>query len=402
MPTYSHSKLATFEDCPLKYRYKYIDRVQVPEVESIEAFLGSRVHETFEKLYGDLLNGRQNTLEQILAIYEENWQRNWGPEVTIVDTRYTADDYRRVGEDALRKYYNRFYPFNQTQTLGLEERLTFPLDQDGRYRIVGFIDRIARRADGTLEIHDYKTSRSLPSQQQMDQDRQLALYHIGLRHEWRNVESVELMWHYVRFDTTLVSRRDDAQLRDLAAQTMALIDRIEAEQAFEPVRSRLCDWCEYRSICPLWKHVAAVEKLPAREWKKDAGVQLAGEYYQLQQEKKRVESQLEAVREQVLDFARLRQVRTIKGQGVLLNIKFSKRTSFPTKDDPQRPALEKLINESGRWNEVSELSAARLAEALKNPNWPESLRSRLQTLASTKEIASIYVRRPGDADLDEE
>lgn len=402
MPTYSHSKLSTFEDCPLKFRYKYIDHAAAPEVEGIEAFLGKRVHETLEKLYGDLLNGRQNSLEQIVSYYEENWQRNWGPEVNIVEARFTADDYRRVGADALRKYYDRFYPFNQTQTLGLEERLTFPLDENGRYHVQGYIDRIARRADGTLEIHDYKTSKSLPSQQQIDEDRQLALYHIGLKRQWRGVESVELMWHYVRFDTTIVSRRDDAQLQELAAETMALIDRIEAEQAFEPVRSRLCDWCEYRPICPLWKHVVAVENLPAREWHKDEGVRLAGDYYRLQQEKKRLESQLEGARQQVLDYARQQQVRAIKGRGVLLNIKIARRTSFPGKDDPQRAELEEFVKQAGKWNQVSELSGARLAEVLRGKSWPESLASRLRTFASTKEVASIYVRtREGDESEEE-
>ncbi len=40
MPTYSHSKLETFENCPMRYKLQYIDKVEVEEFESVEAFLG--------------------------------------------------------------------------------------------------------------------------------------------------------------------------------------------------------------------------------------------------------------------------------------------------------------------------------------------------------------------------
>ena len=60
MRAYSHSKLATYENCPQQYKLKYIDRIELPEAgEGIEAFLGSRVHETLEKLHKELILTRQ-------------------------------------------------------------------------------------------------------------------------------------------------------------------------------------------------------------------------------------------------------------------------------------------------------------------------------------------------------
>ena len=56
MPVYSNSKLATYENCPRKYKLQYIDRIELPEArDGIEAFLGSRVHETLEKLHKELI-----------------------------------------------------------------------------------------------------------------------------------------------------------------------------------------------------------------------------------------------------------------------------------------------------------------------------------------------------------
>ena len=43
MPTFSHSRLNAYENCPMQYRLRYVDKVDVPRRESIEAFLGKRV-----------------------------------------------------------------------------------------------------------------------------------------------------------------------------------------------------------------------------------------------------------------------------------------------------------------------------------------------------------------------
>lgn len=48
---YSHSRLETFENCKLKFKYKYLDKI-IPEIpKGIEAHLGTMVHETLEWLY---------------------------------------------------------------------------------------------------------------------------------------------------------------------------------------------------------------------------------------------------------------------------------------------------------------------------------------------------------------
>ena len=48
------------------------------------------------------------------------------------------------------------------------------------YRLRGVIDRLEKTKEDTLEIHDYKASGNLPTQDKLDEDRQLALYQIAL------------------------------------------------------------------------------------------------------------------------------------------------------------------------------------------------------------------------------
>ena len=51
MRIHSHSSLGSFENCPRQYWYQYIGKPPVERVDTIEAFLGTCVHEALEKLY---------------------------------------------------------------------------------------------------------------------------------------------------------------------------------------------------------------------------------------------------------------------------------------------------------------------------------------------------------------
>jgi RecB family exonuclease len=158
MRIHSHSSLGSFENCPRQYWYQYIGKPDVEKVDTIEAFLGTCVHETLEELYRLRLRGRVVSEEETLERFESIWEKGWSDTIRIVNEELMAEDYKRAGRDALLAYYRRHAPFDQAATLRLEEKVMLDLDAGGRYRMQGYVDRIARRGDGTYEIHDYKTS----------------------------------------------------------------------------------------------------------------------------------------------------------------------------------------------------------------------------------------------------
>lgn len=251
LPAYSPSRISTYEACPRQYKFRYVDRIPSDE-ESIEAFLGSRVHEALARLYRDLQLGKLLGLVDLLSYYDWQWERRWHDQVRIVKQDYSIEHYRRFGERCLENYYQAHKPFDRGQTLGLEHRVTSPLDADGRYRIQGYIDRLVSTGSGRYEIHDYKTSGRLPVQGEIDADRQLALYQLGVERVWPDVEQVELVWYYLAFGKELRSRRTPEALDKLKATTIALIDRIETDTEFRPIKTNLCHWCAYKDICPVW------------------------------------------------------------------------------------------------------------------------------------------------------
>jgi putative RecB family exonuclease len=249
---YSHSRLSSFESCPRKFQYRYIYKIPAT-LESIEAFVGKRVHEVLERLYEAVDRGHVPTLPQVIARYEALFDEHYDAErITIVRTENPVGFYRNIGVQSLSNYYQSHYPFDADETMGLEEHVQFELGQldSGRVRIRGYIDRIAQARDGTIEIHDYKTSARVPKQSDLDTDRQLALYQVGLGERFGEDQPMRLVWHFVRRNQTRTSSRTAEQLAELKENTLGLVDKIRRATVFDPRVTALCGWCEFKTRCP--------------------------------------------------------------------------------------------------------------------------------------------------------
>jgi len=247
---YSHSRLASYENCPKQFHFRYVLRIP-RETEGIEAFVGKRVHEVLERLYRFVARGLVPSVARVVDRYHAWWEEHFDPErIRIAREGTPVEHYRELGERCLRNYYRRHYPFDADETLGLEQRVEFVLDGERGIRFQGIVDRIARAPDGTVEVHDYKTGQRVPRQEHLDADRQLALYQLALSRKLGEHESFRLVWHYVARGQVRTSTRSAEQLESLRRSTVSLVERIRAEKDYEPRPGPLCAWCEYRDLCP--------------------------------------------------------------------------------------------------------------------------------------------------------
>ncbi len=265
--TFSPSSLSCFENCPKQYYFRYVEPIEVDQ-EGIEAFVGKRVHEVLERLYRFVAQGMVPTLARVVWRYQQSFAEQFDPSrIRIVREDTDADFYRAAGVRGLENYYRRHYPFDADETLGLEKKIRFRLDPEGRYAVRGIIDRLVRAKDGALEIHDFKTGRRIPPQDELDRDRQLGLYELGVREQLGEAGEVRLVWHYVVSDQTRSSTRNEEQRQALRDATTRDIDRIRSEAEWAPRKSALCDWCEFRPYCPAFGGTppARAAGLPAAE-----------------------------------------------------------------------------------------------------------------------------------------
>ena len=275
---YSHSSLSTFEQCPYKFKLRYLDKIDPIIQDTIESYLGSMVHKTLEKLYRDLQDKHMNTLDELLHFFTTSWNENYSDDILIMKNQYSIKYYETLAKQYISNYYQSYKPFNQEITISVEDHVIFNLDGGKLYTIQGFIDRVSEKKRGHYQIHDYKTSSRLPSQNQLDADRQLGLYYLGVIHKYPKVEQITLLWHYLKYNKELQSTRSENQLKQLRLDIISLIDTIRTTKKFPCKPTFLCNWCEYKPICPSFSPLFKIKESMRRGYRKRKGQQRVDQY----------------------------------------------------------------------------------------------------------------------------
>lgn len=394
MTLYSHSRLNCFENCPQKYKFSYIDKIKTEAEETIEAFTGVRVHRTLEKLYRDLMYEKHNTLEELLEHLRDDWEKNWNDSIIVVRKEYSPENYFKLAERCIQDYYQQYHPFNQNRTLALEQRILISLDNTDHYRLQGYIDRLSDLGNGVYGIHDYKTSMHLPLPEDIEKDRQLALYSLGVHEKYPDAEEIKLIWHFLAFQKTLESSRTQEELEELKKQTIKLIDQIEEARDFPPRVSALCDWCEFRTICKEWAHLAKIEKKPVNQYLHDPGVELVNRYIELRHKKRDfnniIDKDLEKIQNALIHFSEKENVDVIYGSDNKIRVSMNKRYTVPPKETVDRMHLEKLLKNMGKWNEVTQLDYNTLNKIIIEESWEKSLLDAVKEYMKIEQTKRLY------------
>lgn len=391
---YSHSRISTFEQCPLKFKFTYIDKQEVEEEETIEAFVGSMVHEALEWLYGQVKMTIIPSKEDVLQCYEHHWKKNFHPAIKINNEEFKHEHYFAKGKKFIEDYYHRYKPFNEN-TIAMEKKIMVDLDKEGKYKLIGYIDRLVyNKETKSYEIHDYKTNNHLKEQQDLEEDRQLALYCIAVKNMYQDANKICLIWHFLAFDKEFCVFKTENQLEKLKKDTIKVIEEIEKavkKNEFPACKSGLCDWCGFKSLCPQFKHQAEIDKKPINEYLKDNGVQLVNKYADLYTKKKDLEIELEKIKEAVIKFAKEKEVEVIFGSNNKLSIKFTKKFKFPGKGTEERAELESLLKKLKKWNDVATLDTFALEKAL--DVWPSDIVKKLKKFSEEVESESIRLTK---------
>lgn len=393
MPVYSYSKLLTFEQCPLKFKMKYIDRLTPPVTQSIEAFMGRMVHKTLEKLYQDLRFQKLNTLSELLEFYTREWKTHWNQKIFMV-REYDEENYRRMGKEYIKAYFSHYYPFNSEKTIALEQRVRVKLDVEGRYIIQGIIDRLAYK-NGVYEIHDYKTNLRIPFQEYLERDKQLALYALAVKKYYPDAKDIELVWHFLSMDKEVRIRKSEEEFERVREETLDLIKKIEREREFRAKVSPFCEWCEFRSVCPAWSHILKVEGM-GNEYLEDTGVKLVNRYAELVMKKRefleKIDQEIQKVKNALINFCKSKGYPLIAGSGFLAEVRIYEDLRVPKKHEKERKELEKIIKEIGKWEEVSNLDVFTLTKKIQKGEWEPEILEKIQRFLKREKIERVYLK----------
>lgn len=390
MGTYSYSRLNTFHQCKLKYKYQYIEKVETEIENTIEAFMGGMVHQVLEKLYMDIKFQKMPSLQELLKHYEDLWAKNWNEAIIIVRKQYSADNFKKMGVKFITDYYNRYKPFDQTKTLALETMRKIEISSGILFHIR--IDRLAMD-DDVYEIHDYKTSNSLPTKQDIDKDRQLSIYAYGLKLMYPDARKIRLIWHYLAFDKEICIERTDEELEKVKEGMLEIIKDVEVCTEWPATESALCRWCAFQPICPKWKHEYETADKPVNEYLEDDGVKLVNKFAELNENCKDVEEEKEKVKEALVAYAKKNNIDVVVGSDVKAAIYTYPRLSFPKKDDPRKKEFFAMIKEIGLWDDLAQPNVYELAKLINNKEIHADLIKVLDKFIEKGETNRVYLRK---------
>ncbi len=275
MSKYSISQVQTYVQCPLKYRYKYVDKIPTPEfVETADTLLWSIVHKTLEKLYDDVSIFKTPSKENLLKFYYNLWTKkeneakeNWW-EIQVINKDFTINDYKHRGESYLTKYYDKHSPFEDIKVIDTEMQIMFKLDNDINFQ--WFIDRLDK-VWNTFVISDYKTNKRLPTEEKDEYIEQLTLYWIGIKQKYEKYfENMKARLYFLHFDIEDERDLTSDRMEQVKQKYINLIKEIEDKKTkyamwdkkcFETKQSPLCQRCDYLSICPLFNAINTDEEI---------------------------------------------------------------------------------------------------------------------------------------------
>jgi putative RecB family exonuclease len=247
---YSYSQLNTFKTCPQQYKIIYMDGVRKPH-ESIEAFMGKRVHEVLEWVYDkDNRSKSYQTFDSLCKTYDEYWVKNWHENIYIADYRNPSDFYYSIGKRCLSNYYNKYGPSFDEPVAETEIELQFKIDN---HPFRGIIDRLDNPGKGKWVIHDYKTSKREKNQRQAFNDLQLGLYYLAVQQNYKEIEEISLCWHFLRTGNEVLITHTQEKMELIRRKLTKLIKKInfakKDENNFIPKESILCNWCYLWEEC---------------------------------------------------------------------------------------------------------------------------------------------------------
>jgi putative RecB family exonuclease len=244
--TLSPSKVSSFTDCALAFRFSAIDRL--PEPPSVAATKGTLVHAALERLYD--LPPAQRTVDTALVCLAEAMEHlRDDPEFSDLDLG--PEDEAAVLVDAARLVRNDVVIEDPTsvQPIGLELMLQAEI---GGVMVRGIIDRLELDADGGLVVTDYKTGRAPNERYELGRMGGVHLYSLLCEKVFgQRPARVRLLYLGDPLEiSTSPSAQSTAGIERKVGAIWTAVERACEREDFRPRPGKLCDWCAFQAYCP--------------------------------------------------------------------------------------------------------------------------------------------------------
>lgn len=245
----SFSRIETYANCPRKFRYSYVDKL--PGRPGPHLSFGSSIHNALEAFYDRKLPACPSE-EELLQFLYDGWEHSGFADLP----RDEQLAFYRHAQQVLRRYHRRVA---DRYRLPVATEAWFELPIGYEATVVGSIDRVDVDDEGRFHVVDYKTNRKVKDRARVAGSLQLSLYALACRHLYGALPATVSL-DFVVAGVEVVAELDELDL-DAARQAVLATAAAVREDAYEPRPNPLCDWCDFRALCPAWETGDGVEAL---------------------------------------------------------------------------------------------------------------------------------------------
>ena len=244
--TLSPSKVATFRDCGLAFRYSAIDRL--PEAPTVAASRGTLVHAALERLLG-LAPDERTEARALSCLADAAEAFRTEPDFTGLGLDEAEEARFLTESEALVRRYFELEDPSTIRPIGLELLLEARV---GDVRLRGIIDRLELDEDGGLVVTDYKTGRAPSVQAEQGRLGGVQVY-AYLCEQSFGVRPARIQLLHLAEPVRIVAIPTEQSTRGLARRIEAIwaaVERACADEDFRPRPGRGCSWCSFHAYCP--------------------------------------------------------------------------------------------------------------------------------------------------------
>lgn len=233
----SASAVDNYERCGLRFKLDRDWRLAAKPAAAMQ--YGAAVHRVLKTYFDSVRAGRPKADAELIDLFR----------LDLADAKiqesYQHELYEKQGIEQLLEFLAAARSIPAPQVLHTEESFEIRI---GETSVVGRIDRIDSRPDGTVAIIDYKTGKAR-DQENADESLQLSLYAIAAQEKW-GYKVGALIFHNLEENVPVVTTRSALDLTSARDRVKAAAEGI-ADGIFTAKPGIHCNFCEYRSLCPL-------------------------------------------------------------------------------------------------------------------------------------------------------
>ncbi|ACY13568.1 RecB family exonuclease [Haliangium ochraceum] len=245
MTRLSYSRLSRFETCPLSYRLHYLDQREAGD--SVPLAFGSAVHAALEHLVREHL-----AEERVGPLCAERaaslWQSAW------TESGLVGLPLFREGLALVHRFVREQGVLDHLDVLAVEQEFRITV---GGFEVLGYLDRVDRVDDETVDIVDYKTNRQLFTRDELDGSLQMSLYQLAAQSLWPWAKKVRLTFWMLRHGVQQRTERTSEDLEATKRYVATLGSAIDRATEFPARLNSNCTWCDHKQHCPAY--AAALE-----------------------------------------------------------------------------------------------------------------------------------------------